>query len=486
MPDVLFVSAPWPSSEGKQTGGGRTARWPATYVTPIFYPPLFHASAAAVLEDAGYSIEILDCPPQEVTFNELPNILKAKDPILTVFESATGSIPYDLKAVHIAKKVSGSTTAMSGPHVTVLDVETLKESLDLDIVVRGEYDYTILEIVEALEKGRSPKEIEGITYRENGSVRRNPDRPLIQDLDKLPIPAYHLFKALEKYRETVYKTMHGIQAVTSRGCPFVSRGCDFCLFPQTIFSSKWRAMSAGRIVELVKYLHEKFKMREIDFDDDEFAVQKKRLFEFSDLLMKENLDVIWSAQCRCDTVNKEALQVMHQSGCWRILYGVENGDPQMLQKLKGLDVETVKQAFKTSEEVGIDVHGAYMIGNPGETWETVKKTISFAKELNSFFAQFSIATPFPGTRFYDYVRNQGFLVNTDWSDFQGSESSVVSYPELSNRDMERTLVQAYREYYVRPKYLHKMLKRALESRENFEQTIRFTKAFVQRYRAGLI
>ena len=300
-----------------------------------------------------------------------------------------------------------------GPHVSIMRQDILKDPV-IDLAVYGEGELTLDEIINIIRKENSISnveilgKIEGLIFRNSDGVVVNPPRPLISDLDALPFPAHHLFP-LERYEGK-------IPMITSRGCPY---SCSFCASSQ-IWSRKWRPRSPKNIIDEIKYILNKFGTYPIDFHDDSFNIDLKRVDTLCDEFIKNNLKVPWGVRgVRADRINKDMANKMQRAGCTHLAIGVESANPEILKRIgKKETIEDIANGIKILRSAGIKVTGQFMIGNPGETLETVKESIEFARgHLNKVF--FGTAVPFPNTGLWEYAKEHGhFLVDADCTTFE--------------------------------------------------------------------
>jgi radical SAM superfamily enzyme YgiQ (UPF0313 family) len=292
----------------------------------------------------------------------------------------------------------------------------------------------------------------GITYRNaDGDVCRNPDRPLFEPMDQMPFPARHIAKG-EGYRAGIYSGGYPTAMISSRGCPY---RCTFCLWPDILYGHKFRARSAKNVVDEIEDAVRVYGHDEIYFDDDTFTIDRQRVLDICHMIQERGLEqeVEWIAQCRVDTVDREMLEAMKAANCGYILFGVESGSPKMLKKMKkGITLDKVRQAFQLTKEVGIKTQAFFLFGMPGETQETIRETIEFAKELDASSTQFAVAIPHPGTALYQECKTNGWLTSENWADYT-SEECVIETPWLTAKEVEEARIRAYREYYYRPQFI---------------------------------
>ncbi|MCG2737372.1 MAG: B12-binding domain-containing radical SAM protein [Candidatus Methanoperedenaceae archaeon] len=419
-------------------------------------PPLGLASLATVLEQKGHQVEIIDANALQLSEREIVEKVKGADVIcITAMTPAVNS------AIRIAKEIKAENPdqmiILGGPHATILPEETLNKVPQIDMIVRGEGEKTIVELFDALENNMDLQNINGITYRNNG-IKSTPSQPSIVDLDPLPFPAYHLLP-IHKYklhpphgRKLPYMAM-----MTSRGCPY---NCIYCSKP--IFGQKFRAQSPGRTVNEVEYLIDKFKIKEIVFYDDSFTLNKKRILQLCEEIHKRKIDILWSCETRVDLINEELLKAMKKAGCYMIAYGIEAGNQMILNNLrKKITTEQISSAVERTHKAGIQSVGYFMLGSPWETPETIRETIDFTKSLKLDFAQFSVMIPFPGTDIYELYMKSGF-VTSDWDDYiyaslKSASTPVFETGMLSKEELQAWNGRAYKEFYFRSSYMWQRL-----------------------------
>lgn len=357
-------------------------------------------------------------------------------------------------AHHIKKAYPDLPVILGGPHATLLPEETLVAAPEIDIVVRGEGEETIIELLQALEHRQPLSEIADISYRKDSEVFSNPAKSGTVDLDSLPFLAYHLlpWQAYEPHPPHGRALPFGA-IITSRGCPY---RCSYCSKP--IFGSKFRGQSPQRVVEELAYYQSRFGIKEFAFYDDVFTLNKGRAYAIADEMMKKGLKIHWTCETRVNLVDKEVLRHIKQAGCYSIAYGIESGSQEVLNTLdKDITLPQVEEAIRLSREVGLQTIGYFMIGSPGESPETIRQTIEFAKKLELDFAQFSVTTPFPGTRLYDLYLDGGKSDSIPWENlvYAGSDADIAPVFEssvLSREDIKYWIRRAYKEFYLNLSY----------------------------------
>jgi anaerobic magnesium-protoporphyrin IX monomethyl ester cyclase len=447
---VLVANPPWP---GPGYGARSDVRWPHKRSDKYIEYPIYLSYAVGVIEEAGFEMSFIDAIMDELSIEQFAQRVRDIGPRLALIETSTPSIEFDLQTAAAVKDLSpGTFVTLIGSHVTFFDQQTLTENPAVDAVVRGEFEYTSADLARALDAGGDLSQVLGITYRDaGGDVRRNPDRPLFEPLDEMPFPARHIAKG-EGYRAGIYSGGYPTAMISSRGCPY---RCTFCLWPDVLYGHKFRARSAKNVVDEIEEAVRVYGHDEIYFDDDTFTIDRQRVLDICSMIQERGLEqeVEWIAQCRVDTVDREMLEAMKAANCGYILFGVESGSPAMLKKMKkGITLDKVRAAFQLTKEVGIKTQAFFLFGMPGETQETIKETIDFAKELNASSTQFAVAIPHPGTALYQECRANGWLTSENWADYT-SEECVIETPWLSAKEVEEARIRAYREYYYRPQFI---------------------------------
>lgn len=445
---VLVTNPPWP---GDGYGARSDVRWPHKRKDKYIEYPVYLSYTVAVLEEAGFEVSFLDAIMQELDVPAFAQRVQELNPALLVMECSTPSINYDLQSAAAVKAaLPGIKTVLVGSHVTYFHRSVLAENPAVDAVCRGEFEITVRELARALAQGRDWCTVEGLSYRAaDGTVAVNPTRPLFENLDALPFPARHIVRD-EGYRAGIFSGAQPTAMVSSRGCPFQ---CTYCLWPATLYGHRFRARSAQNVVDEIDQVVHKYGIDEIYFDDDTFTMDKQRVLDICRLIQERSLRVSWIVQARVDTVDRQVLQAMKDAGCHYILFGVESGSPEMLRIMKKhITLDQVREAFRLCNQLGIKTQAFFLFGVPGETQQTIRETIQFAKSLNASTAQFAIVVPHPGSVLYQQVMENGWLIYKDWEDFASCEA-LVETPQLSRREVEQARVRAYREYYFRPGFI---------------------------------
>lgn len=425
--------------------------------SPNIWVPLGLTYIAAILENDGHSIEILDLNEKKMTEDDLRNHFKKDVDVVGV----TGMITeYQkiLKIIDIAKDgFPDRKLILGGPLATTLPQQLLKQS-KADFVVVGEGENTTLELAQAIEHGTDIAEIRGIAYKKREEVIINAPVIPIGNLDAIPFPARHLLdmnKYIKNHFEIYgfdikgYGKIRSTNLISSRGCPY---DCTFCF--KDMWGYKWRGRSAGNIIAEIELLNEKYNVNGFHFSDDTFVLDKKRVFEFTSLLKKSGLDVVWSCNGRVNLMQKDMLIAMHDAGCIGIAYGIESGNQSILDSMKkNITLNQTKNVLKWTKEIGINTTGCFMIGMLGESKETIMDTINFAKELDLDFYSFSITTPLPGTELYKEAMKKG-LIQTDMTSLKGwdFDVDVNLTKDCTDKNLRAFKYEAFKEFTLKKQF----------------------------------
>ncbi len=435
----------------------RSARWYAKSRGRVQRHPDWMLIAAAVLECSGNDIRFLDGAAKNLSTDEIRMAIKDFGPDLTVVHTTTPSIYSDIEFAGLAKETSGSRTALIGPHVTTLSDETLRIAANnVDVIVRGEYDYTLRDLADGLPL----KDINGISYRTNGQVHHNPARAIIENVDELPFPAWHHID-IKDYHDAG-KLYPFITLISGRGC---ENACTFCQFPQVMYGNRYRCRSPELIVDEIEHDLSLFPyLQEVMFEDDTFTLRhhRERLRAICNELLRRGIKISWSANARVDLNDVDTLRLMKRSGCRMLCVGFEFGNQEILNNIKkGTTLEQSRIFAENCRRAGIRVHGCFMIGGPGETRETALETIKLAQELPIDTAQFSGVCPYPGTEYYRWCEENGHLVPKDWPEWvdeNHEQRTVISLPELSMDEINKLVDLGLKSFYLRPRQTWRMLK----------------------------
>jgi len=399
-------------------------------------------SLAATLLSNGLTVELLDTDLRCMDNDEIDTYAAAMvlPPRFIGVSSTTLAIKQALDICEIFKaRFPDTITIIGGPHATLLPDEVLISQY-VDLVVRREGEFALLEVIQSVEP---LEKISGISFKRDGKTVHNPERLLLKDLDSLPLPAYHLIN-INEYRPSVgcCQRLPFMPVLTAKGC---TGKCTFCA--TNLFGSRIRFKSSAKVIEELSFLVDNFQIKEIVFYDDVFTASQKRTFEICDLIIANKLDLTWSCLCRADQTPRSLLVRMKEAGCHTISYGVESGNEDILKTInKQIDLAKVEEAVFNCKELGINQRLAFMFGNPGETLETMEQTFQFAKKLDPTHALFNITTPYPGSEMYAWAEQNGLFITKDWMRFNGMES-LITLPTVTKEEVEKYCYMA-RDYFI--------------------------------------
>jgi len=461
MSKTLYLSPP--SFDGFDGGAG--ARYQTVREVTSYWYPTWLAQPAALTPGA----KLLDCPPHNIGKEECLRVAKDFDHV--IIHTSTPSLKNDCRVAEAIKQQKPETKiGFVGAHAAVLPTETLKASTAIDWVGRKEFDFTCKEVAE----GRDLATIAGLSYKDSkdGKIRHNPERELIQNLDTLPWVAdvYRRDVDVQKYYNG-YLNHPYMSLYTGRGCP---AQCTFCLWPQTIGGHKYRVRSAENVAGEMAYLKKLFpEVKEYFFDDDTFTANLPRAREIAKKISP--LGVMWSCNSRAN-IDYDNIKLLKDNGLRLFLVGYESGNDEILSRIKkGVTVEEMRRFTKACNQIGVIIHGTFILGLPVETKETIQQTLDFAKELDVFSIQVSLAAPYPGTELYEQARQNGWFAKKEKTDLLGGEgyqSSTIEYPGLSKEMIFEEVDRFYRAYYFRPKPILRIVKTMLEDKDVLVRRVR--------------
>lgn len=449
---TLFLSPP--SFDGFDGGAG--ARYQAKREIRSFWYPTWLAQPAALVPDS----KLLDCPPHDIDVKAC--LAEAKKYDHVIIHTSTPSLKNDSKVAEAIKAQKPSTTiGFVGAHAAVLPTETLKASEAIDWVGRKEFDFTCKEVAE----GRPLGEVKGLSYRKEGKIAHNPERELIHNMDELPwvTDVYKRDLTIEKYTIGYLKDPY-LSLYTGRGCP---AQCTFCLWPQTIGGHKYRVRSPENVAAEMAHAKKLFpQVQEFFFDDDTFTANLPRAREIAQKL--KPLGMTWSCNSRAN-VNYETIKLMKDCGLRLFLVGYESGNQQILDRIKkGIRIDEAREFTKNCKDLGVVIHGTFILGLPVETKESIEQTIQYAMDLDVFSIQVSLAAPYPGTELYEMARQNGWFAKKDKTDIihgDGLQQSTLEYPGLSKEEIYEAVERFYRQYYLRPRPILRIIKTMLEDKD---------------------
>lgn len=442
----MLVNAPW--RRGRYWGVRAGSRWPhikgpqeKDYV-PF---PFYLAYSAALLIREGFDVVLVDALAEEMPERIFFDKVNREKPHLLVFETSTPSLAHDLGL--LKKLPSDLPVILCGPDVNIRDPKWVRQYPQIRYVLQGEYEMTLLELCCSIRQNAPLSLVEGLMWRQNGSIQVNPKGKTLPDLNQFPWPWRD---TLPMYR---YNDAPGgipkpsVQMIASRGCPY---NCGFCLWPQVMYGGRnYRARDIGDIVDEMEFLVARYGFKSVYFDDDTFNISKPRMLALADELERRQKEgrvkVPWAIMARADLMTEEILTRLRSVGLAAAKYGVESSSQKLLDGIdKGMNFEQNDRMIRFTQSLGIKTHLTFTFGLPGETSETLQRTIDYALDVSPDTLQFSITTPFPGTWYFKELQKAGLLESTDWSKYDGNYNSVIRTTSLKAGELEAAERRAYK------------------------------------------
>lgn len=450
-----FPKNNWPVFRGQEKSGGLIAPLSLLYV-------------AAIAEKAGHEVAVIDVAAKKLSPDEVIRKIKSYSPDMLGFTMTTYMFHQTLSWIREIKKRTGLPVLVGGQHLNIYSKETMTHK-EIDFAVIGEAEITLPKFLHTLGIKESLKGIQGLIFRQKEKIIFNPPQNKFMNIDKIPFPARHLLD-MSWYYTFLSRRKNFTPQITSRGCLF---HCIFC----DLKKDNWRVRSPKNVVDEMEECYRKFGVREIYFYDSAFTTNRKRVFEICREIRKRELDISWSVQTRVDCVDEEMLKEMSKSGCIRLMYGIESADPEILKTLrKGIGIDRIRKVIGWTKKYGMEATGFFIIGSPGETQETARKTIQFACELPLDWAQFNTMTPFPATELYQMMMED--TGEDYWREFvldpaKEKQLSLVR-TKLTLKEAQELVHSAYLKFYLRPQIILYFLKKT----KNFSDLRRILQAAI--------
>jgi anaerobic magnesium-protoporphyrin IX monomethyl ester cyclase len=478
---ILFLNPPY---MGRFS---RTSRSPAVTKGGTFYYPIWLAYAAGLAEKTGNDVRLFDAPATLSGIDDLYTFLGGWQPGLVVIDTSTPSIQSDaLVAADIKARFPEAFILLVGTHPSALPEESIALDAAIDGVVVGEYDATIVDLAAALAAGTPLDDIPGLAFKKQEQICRTPERERIQDLDALPFIS-EIYKKHLNIGDYFFAAANYpmVQIITGRGCP---HRCFFCVYPQVFHSHRYRVRSAKNVVDEFAFIKENLpQVQEIGIEDDCFTASPNHVREICEGIIARGIKIKWYCNVRGD-VKLDLLQLMKQAGCRLVTVGFESGDQAILDGMKkGVKLEKYLQFVKDVKKAGLMVHGCMMVGNPGDTKETLAASYEFAVTANCDSMQFYPLYVYPGTEAYTWAEQNRYLKTTDFSQWltpDGLHNCVLDTPELSSKEMVRLCDHYLKKYHLRPSYiLMKLWQGILNPTEGY-RTLLSAKVFFSKFFGG--
>lgn len=455
MMKIIFVNPPISNSEryGALAPAGSNA------------PPLGLCSLAAVTRKKGIETDLIDAQAEKMSIKETCHKIIFQKPDYVGITAVTFTFESAITLAQAIKRENKNIIiVMGGVHVSALPENSLLLNNAIDILVLGEGEETIVEILKTKisDKNRDFRSIKGIAYRSNGKVYITEHRPRIKDLDSLPFPAWDLLSGFPLSYDIQVQSLANIPStsiITSRGCTGKCMFCDKRIFGRTL-----RFNSAEYVIDMINDLYHNYGIRNIQFEDDNFMLFGTRLIKICNYLIKENLDLTWSCLARVDVVNEDKLKMMKKAKCCSILYGIESGSQKILDMMKkGTSLEQIEKAIEWTKKAGIYSKGFFITGYFGETRETLSETLEYIKRLKADDISQHYFIPFPGSGAYNYTHIYGKMVK-DWKKMNFYEPVFIPNG-LTEMDLINHVKKTYTSFYIRPRIFFNYIKRVKNVRQ---------------------
>jgi anaerobic magnesium-protoporphyrin IX monomethyl ester cyclase len=463
----------------------RGQRSPAVIKSGTVYYPIWLSYATGVLEQNGFNVKLVDAPAAGHDLGYVLDLVDQFQPRLVVMDTSTPSVYNDVEMAQAIKaRAPGVFVVLVGPHVTALPEETLKIGPAVDAVARSEYDHTIRDLALAIQSGADWDSVLGLTFRvagASGEVVSNPDRPFIANLDELPFVS-KVYKRHLDVRDYFYSITQypEVTLITGRGCPYK---CVYCVWPQTLSGHGYRRRSVANVADEFEFIkHELPQVKEVFLEDDTLTVHQRRAVALGEELAQRGVNLPFTANSRAD-VSYETLYWLKQGGLRLLCVGFESGDQAVLDAMKKqAKIEQFFQFRQDASRAGVLIHGCFMAGTPGETKETLAKTLRLAKELNPDTAQFFPIMVYPGTEAYEWAKRNDYLATQDfreWLTEDGLHKSVVNQPGLTAQELVEWCDRARREFYLRPSYIWSKIRQVITQPREARRILKSFRVFVK-------
>lgn len=438
---IILLNLPW--HENNRWGVRAGSRWPFTseaekngYLKYIPFP-FFLAYSTSLLKSRKKEARLIDAVAGGLDEKRVLDEISSAKPGLIVIETSTPSFNNDIRlAYEIKRKNSNSRIVLCGPHATTYAKDILKEYDHVDYILMGEYEYTLLSLVEELEGPGDLKSILGLAYRDNKDILINRPRPAIVNLDELPYPQRQLPDIYRYNDGFAGLPVPNVQMWSSRGCPFK---CIFCLWPQVMYGGhKYRKRNPANVAGEMEWLIKEFNFKAVYFDDDTFNIDKTHVLGICEEIKRRKIKIPWAAMARADLMDEELLRSMAGAGLYAVKYGIESANSKILKLCKkDMNLARAEKMIKHTKSSGIKVHLTFCLGLPGETKQSIQESVDFISRTKPDSLQFSLATPFPGTEYFRYLEKNGRRLSVNWPDYDGNNKYICGMEELYNLDLER-------------------------------------------------
>lgn len=460
----------------------RPQRNPGVTRSDTMYYPYWMAYSTGALEKVGFDVRFYDAPAAGWDYPEIERKALEFKPDLLVLDTSTPSIYNDVKVLDMLKgKFPNAKGVMVGTHATAMTDETFTFSDNIDFIVRGEHDYTLRDLALAIENGSDASGIDGISFRQNGTITHNQSRALISNLDDLPFVSEVYKRHLNIWDYFNPDCLFpNVTILTGRGCPY---RCTFCLWTATLSGYKTRFRSVDSVLDELMYIQNNFPdARAVFFEDDIFTINEKRCVELCEGMIRRGFKLKWNANSRAD-VSYETLKVMKRAGCRALCVGFETGNQEILDAYgKRLKLDDFYAFARNAHKVGIHFHGAFIVGGPGENLRTMENTLKLACQIKPDTAQFYPLMVYPGTVEYERMKENGMLVSEKYEDYltpNGLHNTIIRTQDMTPEELIRWCDHARRVFYLRPGFIWYKFWQGLFDTDERKRTWKAFKVFVK-------
>lgn len=425
-------------------------------------PPYSLLQIASLLRGRQHEVELIDANGEDISYPTFESLISKKDYDAIIFRFTPTTFDWDMKVTTISKKYSDAYTIGICWTLNSFTKDVMNEAENLDIYLRHEYESVTTELIDTLSISTDLSNVNGIAYRNNGEMKITGDAQPIKNYDDIHTPAYDLLKSFDYYYEN---TRHGQPFTimyTSKGCPY---SCIYC----TVANTKWKARSAESVIEELRYLKQNYNIKTVTFFDETFTINKKRVEDICQKMIDEKMGIKWYCNSRIDLLDKQLVEKMKSAGCRAICMGIETGSQKIIGEVnKKVSVEKAADIIKMVKSTGIKAYCSFVIGLPGENWDTVNETIEFVKNTLPTGAQFNVAAPYPGTKLYDIAIEKGWISkNADFRKMY-QHQSMMRTDELTEEDLNVARKKAYEALYLNPKWWIQNVCHVVKNPEDFE------------------
>ena len=467
---VYLINPPVIDPKIKMIREGRCMQRSGTWTA--IWAPYSLCISAAILENLGIECKVSDCVVEEMDFKKLKEEIKNFNPDAVIINTSTPSIDNDLSTASLAKKINSSIkTIIIGIHPTELTKECFGMCKDIDVIIRGEIEETLMELFSLILKNKSYEKIKGIACKKGKKITINNKRQFMKNLDWLPVPAWNLINL--KYYTLPFSDKPFLLLGTARGCPY---NCSFCN-AKPYYGQGLRYRSSKKIVDEIEYIKNRYKVDEFLMWTEAFTADRKYCMSICNEILKRKLNIKFVCNSRVNSVDTELLAKLKQAGCWMIGFGIESGNQEIIDRTgKGITLEQSRRACKLTRQAGIEITAHCIIGLLGESPETVRQTYNFVKEIDPDFAQFYCAVPMPWTRMYKEAKEKGLITSEDYHLYE-QNFSVMHTGKMAPEEVVKWREWIYKRFYLRPIVVWRTIKR-IRNFDNLKKFVFMVKDFL--------